>query len=42
MLKKGHWLSIVFQHWNIAYFSAILSTAAETGAALKAAISQVG
>jgi len=42
MLKKGHWLSIVFQHWNISYFEAILTGAAEVGAELKAAISQVG
>lgn len=42
MLKKGRWLSLVFQHWNIAYFNAILSGAAEAGAELKAAISQVG
>ncbi len=42
MLKKDRWLSIVFQHWNPAYFEAILSSAAESGAELKAAISQVG
>lgn len=42
MLKKGRWLSIVFQHWNICYFEAILSGAAAAGAELKAAISQVG
>ncbi|HEX6719527.1 MAG TPA: DNA methyltransferase [Pyrinomonadaceae bacterium] len=42
MLKKGRWLSVVFQHWNVTYFSAILSTAADHGAELKAAISQVG
>lgn len=42
MLKKDRWLSIVFQHWNAAYFEAILSSAAEAGAELKAAISQVG
>lgn len=42
MLKKGRWLSIVFQHWNIKYFEAILSSAAESGAELKAAVSQVG
>jgi len=42
MLKKGRWLSIVFQHWNICYFKAILNGAAEAGAELKAAISQVG
>lgn len=42
MLKKGGWLSIVFQHWNVSYFEAILTGAAEAGAELKAAISQVG
>ena len=42
MLKKDRWLSIVFQHWNAAYFEAILSSAAESGAELRAAISQVG
>jgi DNA modification methylase len=42
MLKKDRWLSIVFQHWNIKYFQAILSSAAESGAELKAAVSQVG
>lgn len=42
MLKPGRWLSIVFQHWNIAYFEAILRTAAESGMELRAAISQVG
>ncbi len=42
MLKKERWLSIVFQHWNVAYFEAILSAAAESGAELKAAVAQVG
>jgi len=42
MLKKDRWLSIVFQHWNPAYFEAILSSATESGAELKAAVSQVG
>jgi len=42
MLKKGRWLSIVFQHWKISYFEAILTGAAEAGAELKTAISQVG
>ena len=42
MLKKGRWLSVVFQHWKISYFEAILTAAAEAGAELKAAISQVG
>ncbi len=42
MLKKGRWLSLVFQHWNAAYFDAILTSAAESGADLKAAVSQIG
>ena len=42
MLKPGRWLSIVFQHWNVIYFEAILTSATETGAELRAAISQIG
>lgn len=42
MLKQGRWLSIVFQHWNTSYFEAILSSATESGAELRAAVSQVG
>lgn len=42
MLKSGRWLSIVFQHWNVAYFESILSSASASGAELRAAISQVG
>ena len=42
MLKQGRWLSIVFQHWNIVYFQAILASAASHGAELRAAIPQVG
>lgn len=42
MLKQGRWFSVVFQHWNVAYFEAILTSAAEAGAELKAAVSQVG
>jgi hypothetical protein len=42
MLKQGRWLSIVFQHWNTSYFESILSSAAESGAELRAAVSQVG
>jgi 16S rRNA G966 N2-methylase RsmD len=42
MLKQGRWLSLVFQHWDVAYFDAILTAAAESGADLKAAVSQVG
>jgi DNA modification methylase len=42
MLKKGRWFSVVFQHWNISYFEAILRAATEHGAELKGAVSQVG
>ena len=42
MLKRDRWLSVVFQHWNTAYFDAILTSAAETGADLRAAVPQVG
>jgi 16S rRNA G966 N2-methylase RsmD len=42
MLKSERWLSVVFQHWNVAYFEAILSAAADTGAELKAAVAQIG
>jgi len=42
MLKNDRWLSVVFQHWNVAYFEAILSAASESGAELTAAVPQVG
>ncbi len=42
MLKPNRWLSVVFQHWNVKYFEAILTGAASEKAQLKAAISQVG
>src|SRR5437867_7062737 len=42
MLKANRWLSIVFQHWNTRYFEAILEEASESGATLKAAVTQVG
>lgn len=42
MLKPGRWMSVVFQHWNVKYFEAILQSAVESGMELKAAISQVG
>lgn len=42
MLKDNRWLSIVFQHWNISYFEAILSAASDSGAELKSAVSQIG
>lgn len=42
LLKKSRWMSIVFQHWNVAYFEAILRTVEECGAELQAAVTQVG
>src|SRR5437667_11011439 len=42
LLKPNRWFSIVFQHWDISYFATILETASESGAELKAAITQTG
>ena len=42
MLKQGRWFSVVFQHWNVRYFEAILEEATEAGAELKAAVTQIG
>ena len=42
MLKAGRWISIVFQHWNVRYFEAILSAVDENGGELRAAVSQIG
>jgi 16S rRNA G966 N2-methylase RsmD len=42
MLKPNRWLSVVFQHWNIEYFDAILTAAQESTAELKSAVSQIG
>ncbi|HEV2349541.1 MAG TPA: DNA methyltransferase [Terriglobia bacterium] len=42
MLKRNRWFSIVFQHWNVRYFEAILNEATEGGASLKAAVTQIG
>jgi DNA modification methylase len=42
VLRPGRWCSIVFQHWDVSYFSTILVTASECGAELKAAITQTG
>lgn len=42
LLRPDRWLSIVFQHWDLAYFATILETASESGAELKAAITQTG
>ncbi len=42
MLKQDRWLSVVFQHWNVRYFEAILDGATEAGASLQAAVTQIG
>jgi len=42
LLKPGRWLSVVFQHWSVSYFDAILTGAASAGGDLRAAISQIG
>jgi 16S rRNA G966 N2-methylase RsmD len=42
LLRKGAWMSIAFQHWNVAYFRTILLAAAACGGDLRAAVSQVG
>lgn len=42
MLNRSRWLSVVFQHWNVRYFEAILEEAALGGASLKAAVTQIG
>jgi hypothetical protein len=42
MLKMHRWMTVVFQHWNTAYFEAILSAAADEGAELRSAVPQVG
>jgi hypothetical protein len=42
MLKRNRWFSVVFQHWNVRYFEAILEEATEAGADLRAAVTQIG
>jgi len=42
MLKEDKWLSVVFQHWNVRYFEAILEAAKDAGASLRAAVTQIG
>jgi hypothetical protein len=42
MLKRDRWLSVVFQHSEPKYFAAILDAAAEAGAELRSAVTQVG
>ncbi len=38
MLRKNRWITVVFQHWDVSYFEAILDAAANGGGSLKAAI----
>ena len=38
LLRPDRWLTVVFQHWDVSYFSVILDAIAEEGAVLKAAI----
>lgn len=40
LLKKDRWISIVFQHWNPAYFKTILQAASACGGELRAAVTQ--
>ena len=42
LLRPDRWLSIVFQHWDLSYFSTILETATSCGAELRTAITQTG
>lgn len=42
LLRPDRWFSVVFQHWDVSYFATILETASESGAELKAAITQTG
>jgi len=42
LLRHDRWFSIVFQHWDTGYFATILETASDSGAELKAAITQTG
>lgn len=40
LLKPNRWMTVVFQHWDVSYFSTILNTLAESGAELKSAVTQ--
>ena len=42
LLRADRWMSIVFQHWDVGYFEAILLTAEQSGAELRTAITQTG
>jgi 16S rRNA G966 N2-methylase RsmD len=40
LLKPDRWLSVVFQHWDVSYFDAILTAASGSGVELRAAVTQ--
>jgi len=40
LLKPDRWISVVFQHWDVSYFDAILTAACGAGAELRAAVTQ--
>ncbi|HUG93603.1 MAG TPA: DNA methyltransferase [Planctomycetaceae bacterium] len=40
LLKPDRWMSVVFQHWDVSYFETILRTVTDSGAELRAAITQ--
>ena len=42
VLRPDRWISIVFQHWDISYFSTILEAVTGCGGELRAAITQTG
>ena len=42
LLRPDRWISIVFQHWDISYFSTILEAVTGCGGELRAAITQTG
>ncbi len=42
LLRPDRWISIVFQHWDVSYFSTILEAVTGCGGELKAAITQTG
>lgn len=42
MLKADRWFSIVFQHWDMSYFSTILQASEEGGGELRSAVTQEG
>lgn len=42
LLRPDRWLSVVFQHWDVSYFSTILESVTGCGGELRAAITQTG